>query len=242
MKTGNSGYIDAIWSAATGLASMAAILLAAPEGHLARKILAACLVLIWSGRLASHITSRTHGSGDDPRYAALAREWGADFPRHLFVFLQIQAAAALPLALAVVVAARTPQNFPAASDLAAAIVAIAALLGEATADAQLARYRRDAPRDGICDRGFWRCSRHPNYFFEWLFWCAWPLMAFDRSGVYPQGLLALGAPLLIYWLLAHVSGVPPLEKHMRASRGAAFEAYSRRVNVFFPGPARRDGA
>jgi len=242
MKTGKSGWIDAIWSAATGLACLAAILLAAPGGYWGRKILAACLILVWSGRLALHIVARTRGAGDDPRYAALAREWGVDFPRQLFVFLQIQAIAALPLVLAVAVAAAAPQDFPALTDLAAVLVAGGALLGEAIADKQLANYRRSAKPGGICEIGLWRHSRHPNYFFEWLFWCAWPLLAFDPSGGWPQGLFALAAPTLIYWLLVHVSGVPPLERHMRATRGAAFEAYRRRVNVFFPGPASRENS
>jgi steroid 5-alpha reductase family enzyme len=33
--------------------------------------------------------------------------------------------------------------------------------------------------------------------------------------------------------------VPLLEAHMARSRGAAFAAYQARVNMFFPGPARR---
>jgi steroid 5-alpha reductase family enzyme len=239
MKTGNSGWIDAIWSAATGFASLAAILLAAPERPVARKLLAAALVLVWSGRLATHIVARTRGGGDDPRYAALAREWGADFPKRLFVFLQIQAAAALPLILAVAIAARAPHAFPAGTDIAGAILACGALLGEGIADAQLARFRHTAAKGSICDVGLWAHSRHPNYFFEFLFWCAWPLIAFDPSGAWPLGLIAIAAPALIYLLLVHVSGVPPLERHMRASRGAAFEAYCQRVNVFFPGPARK---
>ena len=53
------------------------------------------------------------------------------------------------------------------------------------------------------------------------------------------GLVALIGPVSMYWLLVHVSGIPPLEAHMMRSRGSAFEAYRRRVNAFFPGPARR---
>jgi steroid 5-alpha reductase family enzyme len=49
------------------------------------------------------------------------------------------------------------------------------------------------------------------------------------------GWLALAGPALMYWLLVHVSGIPPLEAHMMRSRGAAFEAYARRVNAFWPG-------
>ncbi|MDI9847487.1 DUF1295 domain-containing protein [Rhodoblastus sp. 17X3] len=239
MRTGRSGWIDTIWSAATGL--VAAILALAPCSGAApcgRGALAAGLVAVWSARLAGHIFSRTRGAGDDPRYAALAQEWGADFPRRLFAFLQIQAAAALPLVGAVALAARAPRPFPDVFDLAGVVVAATALCGEALADSQLSQFRRAAPARGICEIGLWKYSRHPNYFFEFLFWCAWPLLALDFSGAFPQGLLALAAPAFIYWLLVHVSGVPPLEKHLRASRGAAFEAYTRRVNVFFPGPRR----
>jgi steroid 5-alpha reductase family enzyme len=236
MRTGQSGWIDAIWSAATGLAAFVLALAPPSAAPFGRRALAAGLVLIWAARLAGHIFARTRGAGDDPRYAALAREWGAAFPRRLFVFLQIQAAAALPLVGAVALAARSPRPFPDLFDLAGGLVAIAALAGEGLADAQLAQFRRAAPSGGLCEIGLWGASRHPNYFFEFLFWCAWPLIAFDPSGAYPRGLLALAAPAFIYWLLAHVSGVPPLEKHMRASRGAAFDDYARRVNRFFPGP------
>jgi steroid 5-alpha reductase family enzyme len=238
MRTGRSGWIDTIWSAATGLVAFVLAWAPSSGAPFERRALAASLVAVWAARLAGHIFSRTRGAGEDPRYAALAREWGADFPRRLFVFLQIQAAAALPLVGAVAVAACAPRPFPDVFDLAGLVVAAAALFGEALADAQLAQFRRAAPSGGICEIGLWKYSRHPNYFFEFLFWCAWPLLALDLSGAFPQGLLALAAPAFIYWLLVHVSGVPPLEKHMRASRGAGFEAYARRVNVFFPGPRR----
>lgn len=105
---------------------------------------------------------------------------------------------------------------------------------EALADAQLARFRRTAAKGAICETGLWRYSRHPNYFGEFLFWCGWPLIAFG----FPGGLVALAAPVFIYWLLNHVSGVPPLEQSMRASRGAAFDAYAARVSRFFPRPPR----
>jgi steroid 5-alpha reductase family enzyme len=40
----------------------------------------------------------------------------------------------------------------------------------------------------------------------------------------------------MYWLLAHVSGIPPLEEHMVATRGAAYRAYQSRTSAFFPLP------
>jgi steroid 5-alpha reductase family enzyme len=88
----------------------------------------------------------------------------------------------------------------------------------------------------VMEIGLWRYSRHPNYFFEWLGWCAWPLLAITMA--FGWSWLSLLAPLLMYWLLVHVSGIPPLERHMLASRGDKFRALQARVNAFFPGPRK----
>jgi steroid 5-alpha reductase family enzyme len=41
----------------------------------------------------------------------------------------------------------------------------------------------------------------------------------------------------MYWVLVHVSGIPPLEDHMLRSRGDEFRAYQKRTRSFFPLPA-----
>jgi steroid 5-alpha reductase family enzyme len=43
----------------------------------------------------------------------------------------------------------------------------------------------------------------------------------------------------MFWLLRYVSGVPPLEATMLASRGDRFRAYQARVSAFVPLPPRR---
>ena len=90
----------------------------------------------------------------------------------------------------------------------------------------------------ICDVGLWGYSRHPNYFFEWLVWVAFAIIAIAPVGHYPWGWFGLAAPVLMYVLLVHVSGIPPLEAHMLRSRGDAFRLYQARVNAFWPGPPR----
>jgi steroid 5-alpha reductase family enzyme len=118
-------------------------------------------------------------------------------------------------------------------------VAIVALAGEGVADRQLQAFSADAANKcKIMDRGLWAWSRHPNYFFEWLGWWAYVLIAVGPTGLWPWGWLALSAPAFMWWLLVHASGIPPLERHMVRSRGDAFRAYQRRVNAFFPGPPR----
>lgn len=242
LRTGQSGWIDAIWSFAVGGAGIAAALMPidgrepVPE----RQYLVATLAAVWSLRLGFHIVARTAAGGDDPRYAQLRREWGEDFPRRLFSFLQIQAAAALLLASAIFVAARNPSPALGIGDWLGLAIMMAAVIGEGVADRQLSRFRGDpANRGKVCEAGLWAYSRHPNYFFEWLAWLAYVAIAVDLGGDYPWGYAAIAAPLFMYWLLVHVSGIPPLEAHMLRSRPQAFRDYQARVNAFWPGPQRR---
>ena len=124
-----------------------------------------------------------------------------------------------------------------AKDALGVLVFLGALAGAALSDEQLRRFKADpANRGKVCDVGLWGYSRHPNYFFEWLGWVAFPIIAI--SGAHLWGLAAFAAPALMYLLLVHVSGIPPLEAHMQRSRGAAFDLYRARVNAFFPGPQR----
>jgi steroid 5-alpha reductase family enzyme len=43
----------------------------------------------------------------------------------------------------------------------------------------------------------------------------------------------------MYWLLVHVSGIPPLEREMLASRGAAWQDYVASTSAFVPLPPKR---
>jgi steroid 5-alpha reductase family enzyme len=235
-RTGNSGWIDTIWSFAVGAAGVAVALTAADQPG-PRQWLVAALSGLWGVRLGGYIALRSAGASEDPRYAHLMQEWGAHASRRLFQFLQAQALAGLILVASIAIAARDPAPALRALDLAGALLFVVALAGAALADGQLRRYRADpAHRGGVCEDGLWAWSRHPNYFFEWLGWCAFPLIALSGGGL--AGLIALAAPALMYLLLAHVSGVPPLEAHMERSRGAAFADYRARVNAFFPGPRK----
>lgn len=235
-KTGNSGWVDMAWSALTGLAAIigmafAGILTTGPG------MLAAVILALWAGRLAVHIGGRSRLAGEDPRYAALIEEWGDKAGQQLFKFLQIQAVVSFILVVSVL-AATTAMTDLTGFHYAALAVAAIAVVGEALADNQLSEFRRqNKGSKGICDIGLWRWSRHPNYFFEWLYWCAWPVMALATGNPLAIG-ASLLAPALMYYLLVHVSGIPPLEKHMLASRGERFRQYQMRVNAFFPGPTR----
>lgn len=235
-RTRRSGFVDGIWSLSTGLVTVVMIVLLA--GWSERALLITGLVGLWAVRLARHLLGRSFAElGDDPRYAALRREWGAQAARRMFRFLQAQAVAGWLLALSATAMAlrEGPLDL---RDICGGLLALAALYGEARADRTLSAFRKGQP-GAICDQGLWGWSRHPNYFFEWLFWLGLALAGLGGPDV--RSGLALLAPMIMYLLLVHVSGIPPLEAHMLKSRGAAFAAYQARVSAFFPRPPRRSG-
>jgi steroid 5-alpha reductase family enzyme len=240
--TGNSGWIDTVWTFGLGVVGIACALFPFATGQVAnppRRWLVAIAVLAWALRLGLHIASRTAGIVDDPRYAKLRQSFGPDASWQMWLLVQKQALVSIPLAFSIFLAAENPVAILRWQDFIAAIIFVVAIGGEAMADLELRRFRRAASgRAAICDAGLWRWSRHPNYFFEWFGWLGYPVIAIDLSGAYPWGWLALVGPACMYWLLVHVSGIPPLEEHMLRTRGDAFRTYQTRTNAFFPWPSR----
>ncbi|MCK1390944.1 DUF1295 domain-containing protein [Bradyrhizobium sp. 1] len=233
----NSGWVDTIWTFGLGLVGFAGAVTVKPMQL--QSVLVAAMAAIWALRLGSHIARRTRGITDDPRYAKLIREWGADATSRMLGLLQKQALVSIPLALSMWLAAAAPGPVHPVQAATALLIFVVAIAGEAAADEQLRRFRHDPGNEGrICDVGLWRWSRHPNYFFEWLGWLAYPVLAIDPTGSDLWGYFALVAPLCMYWLLVYVSGIPPLKEHMLASRGDAFRKYQTATNVFFLGPRK----
>lgn len=232
-RLGNAGWVDAFWTFGLGGAGVTGAMLI---GDGPRWLVVAALIGLWALRLGGHIVARSHGAAEDSRYAHFRIEWGAAFERRMFAFLQVQAAAALLLLVPPLCAAAAPGPLGWLDGLALA-VALVALAGEAVADRQLRAFRAAPSRRGlICEQGLWGLSRHPNYFFEWLHWCVYPLLAL-AGGWWPAALALIG-PAFMYWLLVHVSGIPPLEAQMLRSRGDAYRLYQGRVSAFFPRPRR----
>ena len=243
LATRNGGWTDVFWSFGTGavLAAAALVPLSPGEPPQARQWLVAGLVAAWSLRLGSYIAGRVRGGHEDPRYAIFREDWrGAWWWKILGVILP-QAPASALLAVSVLIAARRPEAGLDARDLAGVAVLVVALVGEAVADSQMRGFRADpANRGKVCDRGLWAWSRHPNYFFEWLGWLAFPVMALQP--LEPVSWLTLTAPAVMLLLLTRVSGVPPLEAAMLRSRGDAYRAYQARVSAFVPLPPKGSAA
>jgi len=133
-----------------------------------------------------------------------------------------------------VVATRETDPAP-AQILLAALLWLLCVGGEALADRQLARFRAEpANRGRTCRAGLWAWSRHPNYFFEWLHWFAYPLLAFGH----PQWWLALAGPVLMLLFLYRLSGIPWTEQQSLRTRGDDYRRYQAQVSAFIPLPPR----
>ncbi len=239
----NAGWVDVFWSFGTGITGACAAILPLPGTSFTwptvRAALVAALALLWGARLGTYLARRTMGGHrEDVRYARFRQEWGDAFEARLFWLLMIQALVAALLAICVAVAAHNPSPGFRLADAAGIVVLAAAVLGEGIADRQMQVFQTDrANRGHVCDVGLWGVSRHPNYFFECLAWCAYPLFGIGAN--WPWGYAALLGPLAMTWLLTRVSGIPPLEREMLADRGEAYRDYQLRVSAFLPLPDRR---
>jgi steroid 5-alpha reductase family enzyme len=85
----------------------------------------------------------------------------------------------------------------------------------------------------VLDTGFWRYTRHPNYFGEACIWWGFWLFSVAAGAWW-----TIVSPLLMTFLLLRISGVALLEKDI-AERRPAYLDYIARTNAFFPGPPRR---
>jgi steroid 5-alpha reductase family enzyme len=236
----NAGWTDVFWSFGSGAALVLAALWPAPDALGLRQWLVAAMSAVWAGRLAGHMARRVASHPEDARYAEFRAEQGRRFNLFLGFIALPQAPATALLAISVAVAAQRPAPALDLRDLLGVAILALAVAGEALADRQMVRFKADpANRGRVCDVGLWAWSRHPNYFFEWIGWFAYSAIALAPAR--PMTWFALSAPVVMYLLLTRVSGVPPLEKALERSKGAAYRSYQARVSTFFPRPPKALG-
>ena len=115
-----------------------------------------------------------------------------------------------------------------------AIFAIGFLF-EAIGDWQLLRFQKNPANEGtVLDSGFWRYTRHPNYFGESLVW--WGIFIVALAAGAPWWMVF--SPIMITFFLLKVSGVSMLEKTIDERR-PEYAEYKRRTSAFFPLPPKK---
>ncbi len=186
---------------------------------------------VWSLRLALYLLrDRVLGKPEDRRYQKLRVGFGSQANLFFFGFFQLQAFLAWFFSLAFWLAMRRSGPMDAWDFIGISIWTIS-VTGETIADSQLARFRANASNRGTtCRSGLWKYSRHPNYFFEWLHWWTYVVIAWSS----PLGWITLSAPALMWLFLFKVTGIPATEAQALISRGDDYRKYQQTTSMFVP--------
>jgi steroid 5-alpha reductase family enzyme len=225
----NAGLVDIFWSL---FFLAAAITWAALVPWNARAALVLALVAAWALRLAGYLALRNWSAPEDRRYQAIRARNEPGFAwKSLYLVFALQGVLAWLIAAPLAPAIGSAAPFGPADCIGAAMV-VFGLGFEATADAQLARFKARGNEGRVLDTGLWRYTRHPNYFGEFCVWWGFFAIALAAGGAW-----TVFSPLLMSLLLLRVSGVTLLERDI-AERRPGYREYVVRTNAFFPGPRR----
>jgi steroid 5-alpha reductase family enzyme len=146
-------------------------------------------------------------------------------------FFCFQAILALVLSLPFALIMVNPKPGLKIIELVGASLWFVAVIGESASDRQLKKFKANPSNKGkVCDIGLWYYSRHPNYFFEWMIWVSFFVMALGSS----WGFVSIICPILILYFLLKVTGIPYTETQLLKSRGNAYAVYQKNTSAFIP--------
>lgn len=230
----NYSVVDTTWSANFCLLVVCFALLSdAPWVH---RGLVLVPVSLWSLRLAWHLHQRMHNKPEEGRYVELRRRWSypdpAKFKPQMQRFYRLQAYSNVILSLPMWLVTQNQQATVHWLEWIGGAIMILSIAGEALSDAQLSAFKADRTRqEAVCQRGLWNYSRHPNYFFEWLFWVG---LSCESIVIGPWGLLGPVMACIMLYLLLNVTGIRATEEQALRSKGAAYAEYQRTTSRFIP--------
>ena len=201
-------------------------------GDVSHRLVVAAMATVYAVRLASYIAvNRVLGAQEDHRYRTLRAKLGNRAEFYFFAYFVGQAAAVAVFSIPLAVLMSNPDPAWHAWEVLGLVIWVIGVAGEAVADGQLNRFRRDPGNRGkTCRQGLWRYSRHPNYFFEGVHWCAYVVMSI---GLHDWWLTLVG-PVVMIGALLKVTGIPMAEAQALVSRGEDYREYQRTTNAFIP--------
>ena len=197
-----------------------------------RKILILTLVGLWGLRLAIYLAWRNIGKGEDFRYQEFRRYYG---PKRYWWFSYFQTFLLQGALIMIVSLPLLGINSSASSgdlnvlDYIGIVVWIIGFVFEAGGDFQLAIFKNDpANRGKVLNTGFWKYTRHPNYFGDSAVWWAYAIFSI-AAGSYWQIIGSIVMTLLII----RISGVALLEKTLNNTK-PQYKEYVQKTSSFFP--------
>lgn len=229
----DASIVDIAWGLGFVLTAWAARFVTGASG--AGNWLLLMMVTIWGLRLTVYLAKRNLGKGEDFRYRAMRRKYGARFGMvSLYTVFGLQGALMFIVSLAVTLGQRDTDAGAGFVALLGFIVWAVGVYFEAVGDAQLARFKRD-PRnaDQIMDQGLWALTRHPNYFGDCLVWWGLAIVGSAQGA----GIWAFLGAAVMTVLLVRVSGAAMLDR-LLAKRKPGYAEYMERTSGFIPLPPR----
>jgi len=207
-----------------------------------RQLLVTAAVGIWALRLGSFLGHRAIKAGGDSRFDQIKKD-----PRKFIILWFAQATWITAVGLPVYLCNALPrQAHPplGGRDYLSLGLYVTSFLFEVISDYQKSIWRKGKDNkehdEQFISTGLWSISRHPNYIGEVGIWTGiWALSSASlQSSFYPKGTIALAgiSPLFTWFLLRHVSGVPPLERagDEKFIGNPKWQQYKDSVPVFWP--------
>ncbi|KZT73108.1 DUF1295-domain-containing protein [Daedalea quercina L-15889] len=211
-----------------------------------RQLLLSAAIVAWSTRLGSFLVMRAMKAGGDSRFDEIKHK-----PATFTAFWMAQATWVFVVGLPVYMVNALPASLhpPLRSfDYFSLALFTGSWLFEIIADRQKSVWRRARDNkehdESFITSGLWSISRHPNYVGEVGLWTGIWLLSVNSlcAPSYPRAswLLAGASPLMTWFLLRNVSGVPPLERagNLKFANDPKWREYKRTVPVFWPWGSR----
>jgi steroid 5-alpha reductase family enzyme len=230
VKLVNASIVDPFWG--LGFVLLAAYYYFNSTGEPVRKLIVLIAATLWGLRLFAYLFWRNAGKPEDYRYAQFRNHYGAE--RYWwFSFFQVFLLQGFllwlissPLLAAQYFGSSKPLGWV---DGMAILVWVIGFLFEAGGDYQLTKFKSNLTNKGkVLDTGFWKYTRHPNYFGDACVWWSFALFSVAAGSYVP-----VVSSLLMTILLLKVSGVSLLERALKKNK-PEYEEYSRKTPSFFP--------
>lgn len=226
----NVSIVDLFWGLGFVVAAILYFLIT--DGSGPRKIILLILVAIWGLRLSIYLALRNIGKGEDFRYREFRKKygekryWWISFFQTFLLQGVLMWLISAPLLGAQYIGINNSLNF---LDYIGLFFWIIGFAFEAGGDYQLSVFKADPLNKGkVMNRGFWRYTRHPNYFGDSSIWWGYGFMCLAAGGNF----LVLGS-ILMTVLIIKVSGVALLEKSLKEQK-PEYKEYIEKTSAFLP--------
>ena len=204
----------------------------ATEAFTSRQILLLVLVAIWGVRLSIYLAWRNIGKGEDFRYREFRKKYGEKnywWVSYFQTFL-LQGILMWIISSTLWGVNRFSDGISLnIIDYIGLLVWTIGFIFEAGGDYQLAKFKMNFANKGkVLNTGFWRFTRHPNYFGDAAVWWGYGILCIAAGSYW-----YLFGSLIMTLLIIKVSGVALLEKTLKAQKPEYLD-YIQKTNSFFP--------